>query len=84
MTNEEMLKAERLRSRIMGLCEGFEAGASLEAKEQEGQIAALEAENRKLREALELIAGLQELNSVPIPRYEQARTIARKALGGAR
>ena len=47
-------------------------------------ISRAKARIAELEAALKTIAELQELNSVPIPRYEQARVIARKALGGKR
>ena len=48
MNPEEKVKAERMKARIFGLMEGFEAGASVDVKEQEQRIAELEAENTEL------------------------------------
>jgi hypothetical protein len=63
---ERRIRSERLKSRLMGICEGFDAGASIDAREQEAEITRLEArvtmleaQNERLREALEKIVTNQ-------------------------
>lgn len=50
---EQSIKAERVRSRVMGLCEGFDAGASTELKQSEDELAKAEERIAELEQALE-------------------------------
>lgn len=47
------LRGEQLKSRLLGICDGFNAGASTELKRSEDELAKAEAEIAKLRTELE-------------------------------
>lgn len=59
---ERRLRSERLKSRLLGIMEGFDAGASIDVKQQEDEISRLEARIYALRDALQWYASPRTWN----------------------
>lgn len=60
MSEEQDIKTARLKSRLLGICEGFAAGASTDVKEQEDQIASLESQIREKDAEIERLRADKE------------------------
>jgi len=77
---EKAIKPASIKSRLLGVCDGFQAGASAEVKAIEAELGTVSAEAARLREAVDVLLRSAVPHPVEHPTMTEAWAVGDAAL----